>query len=216
MDLKHKTSQILFAYWNRVRDGRPTPRRFEIEPARIAAILPSTFILERIDAETYRFRLAGTNVCDIFGVELRGSNFLDGWTTLDRLSLIRHLAALSKHGAIEAIHLEAAPPGRASTPFEALLLPLRHTGETIDRILGALSPLHVPPHWLGELPITSKRIISHELGWPGAAPINFSDHAVRDAVPVFVPAEHTRIVRSERRQFRVFEGGLSRGEIEEN
>jgi len=62
------------------------------------------------------------------------------------------------------------------------------------------------------LPITSKRIISHELGWPGGAPINFVDHAV----PVFVPAEHTRVVRSERRQFRVFEGGLSRGEIEEN
>jgi len=216
MDLKHKTSQILFSYWDSVRAGRQTPRRFEIEPARIAAILPSTFILERIDAETYRFRLAGTNVCDIFGVELRGANFLDGWTTLDRLSLIRHLAALTKHGAIEAIHLEAAPPGRASTPFEALLLPLRHTGETIDRVLGALSPLHATPHWLGELPITSKRIISHELGWPGGAPINFVDHAVRDSVPVFVPAEHTRVVRSERRQFRVFEGGLSRGEIEEN
>ncbi|HWK39129.1 MAG TPA: PAS domain-containing protein [Hyphomicrobium sp.] len=215
MDLKHKSSQTLFSYWDSVRDGRSTPRRFEIEPARIATILPSTFILERIDAETYRFRLAGTSVCDIFGVELRGANFLDGWTTLDRLSLIRHLAALTKHGAIEAIHLEAAPPGRASTPFEALLLPLRHTGETIDRILGALNPLHAP-HWLGELPITSKRIISHELGWPSGAPINFADTVVRDAVPVFMPPEHTRIVRSERRQFRVFEGGLSRGEIEEN
>jgi len=216
MDLKHKTSQILFSYWDRVRAGRPTPRRFEIEPARIAAILPSTFILERIHAETYRFRLAGTNVCDIFGVELRGANFLDGWTTLDRLSLIRHLAALTKHGAIDAIHLEAAPLGRPSAPFEALLLPLRHTGETIDRILGALTPLHIPPPWLGELPIASKRIISHELGWPGGAPINFVDGSVRDAVPVFAPAEHTRIVRSERRQFRVFEGGLSRGEADKS
>jgi len=216
MNLKHKTSQILFSYWDSVRGERATPRRFEIEPARIATILPSTFILERIDAETYRFRLAGTNVCDIFGVELRGSNFLDGWTTLDRLALIRHLAALSKHGAIEAIHLEAAPVARASTPFEVLLLPLRHTGEAIDRILGALSPLDPPPHWLGELPITSKRIISHELVWPGGSPLTFVDNVISNAVPVLMVPEHSRIVRSERRQFRVFEGGLGRGEVDEN
>ncbi len=45
----------------------------------------------------------------------------------DRLSLIRHFAALTKQGAVETIHMEAAPVARASTPFEVLLLPLRHT-----------------------------------------------------------------------------------------
>ena len=212
MILKHKTSETLFAYWNKVRGNRATPRRFEIEPARIAAILPSTFILERVDAEVYRFRLAGTRVCDMFGVELRGTNFLDGWSATDRLSLVRHFAALAKQGAVETIHMEAAPVARASTPFEVLLLPLRHTDQIIDRVLGAFSPLD-PPHWLGELPLAAKRIIAHELVWPAGAP-TFESERVRGDVPVLLPSRHARIVRSERRQFRVFEGGLGRDDAD--
>ena len=47
--MQQRTNQILFAYWNDVRGERLAPRRFEIEPARIATILPETFILERLD-----------------------------------------------------------------------------------------------------------------------------------------------------------------------
>lgn len=212
MQLKHKTSQTLFAYWDKVRGNRATPRRFEIDPGKIAGILPSTFILERLDPETYRFRLAGTHVCDMFGSELRGTNFLSGWSHSDRTSLVRHLAALSKQGAIETIHLEAAPVARASTSFEAILLPLRHTGDTIDRVLGALAPL-APPQWLGELPLTSKRIISQELTWPAGIDNAAQKHPATDTpVPVMLPGTHARVVRSDHRQFRVFEGGLSRGD----
>jgi len=214
MKLRHKTSQTLFSYWDSVRGSRTTPpRRFEIDPGKIASILPSTFILERLDAETYRYRLAGTHVCDIFGAELRGTNFLAGWSPIDRASLIRHLAALSKQGAIEAIHMEAAAAARASTTFEVLLLPLRHTGEAIDRTLGALVPLD-PPAWLGELPLASKRVISQQLFWPAAEPRpGAPETAAGDAPPpVLMPADHARIVRSERRQFRVFEGGRRDGD----
>ena len=208
MKLKHKTSETLFHYWNKVRGDRKMPRRFEIEPGKITAILPSTFILERIDAETYRFRLAGTHVCEIFGTELRGANFLDGWSATDRLSLVRHFAALAKQGAVETIHLEAAPLARASTPFEVVLLPLHHMSDDVDRVLGAFSPLD-PPHWLGELPLATKRIIAHELVWPAGSP-NKEERIRGDVPPVLLPARHARIVRHERRQFRVFEGGRGR------
>jgi hypothetical protein len=205
----------MFSYWNKVRGNRTTPRRFEIEPAKIASVLSSTFILERFDAEVYRYRLAGTGVCEIFGAELRGTNFLDGWSSPDRLALIRHLAALAKQGAVENIQMEAAAAARQSTPFEVLLLPLRHTGEEIDRVLGSLAPLD-PPHWLGEMPLISKRIIAHELVWPGGAPTFVDNDRIRKDVPVLLPAKHARIVRSERRQFRVFEGGLGRSNLDKS
>jgi hypothetical protein len=214
MELQHTTSRALFAYWNKVRGDRTTPRRFEIEPRKISAILASTFILERIDAEAYRYRLAGTQVCEMVGAELRGTNFLDGWSASDRLSLVRHLAALSKQGAVETIHMEAAPMARPSTPFEMLLLPMRHTGDKIDRVLGAFCPLD-PPHWLGELPLIAKRIIAHELLWPAGGPTFLEEDRLRGNVPMMIPGRHARIVRAERRQFRVFEGGLGRGEGEE-
>lgn len=209
MQFKHKTSEVLFAYWDKVRGDRATPRRFEIDPGKIATILPSTFILERLDADHFRFRLAGTQVCDAFGSELRGTNFLAGWTPGDRASLVRHLSALTKQGAVETVHMEAAPMARPSTPFEMILLPLRHSGELIDRVLGAFSPLEAP-QWLGELPLTCKRIISQELLWPAGFQNAAPGEQNNPSVPVLLPAEHARVVRSERRQFRVFEGGLGR------
>jgi hypothetical protein len=215
MDMQHKTSKALFSYWDQVRGTRTAPRRFEIEPSKISSILSSTFILERIDVETYRYRLAGTRVCEMFGAELRGTNFLDGWSGSDRLSLVRHFAALSKQGAVETIHMEAAPAARPSTPFEVLLLPLRHTGESIDRILGAFSSLD-PPHWLGEHPLVAKRIIAHELLWPAGGPSIIEEDRIRGNVPMMIPGRHGRIVRSDRRQFRVFDGGLGRGDADES
>jgi len=204
--MRHKTSETLFAYWNSVRGDRVAPRRFEIEPAKIAAILSSTFILERLDSATYRYRLAGTAVCDMFGTELRGTNFLDGWPAEDHLSLMRRLTVLSGQGAVELIELEAAPAGKASTPFEFLLLPLRHTGETIDRVLGAFSSLDCPG-WLGHVPLATKRLIANEFIWPAGG----SEIDVRARnVPLALRPRSGRIVRSERRQFRVFDGGLTR------
>jgi hypothetical protein len=212
-DMRHKTSEALFAYWNGVRGEHVAPRRFDIEPAKIAAILSSTFMLERIDSSTYRYRLAGTAVCNIFGAELRSSNFLDGWPPEDHLSLMRRLSVLSGRGAVELIHLEAAPAGRASVPFELLLLPLRHTGETIDRILGSFAALDCPG-WLGHLPLATKRLIGNEFIWPDGNPnreaearpsLRRPNHAPTALVP-----RGGRLVRSERRQFRVFDGGLNR------
>jgi hypothetical protein len=39
-----------------VRNGRVAPRRFEIEPAKIATLLPQTFIAECEGQLAYRFR----------------------------------------------------------------------------------------------------------------------------------------------------------------
>ena len=40
---------------------------------------------------TYRYRLAGTRLCEMFGLELRGRNLLDGWSEADRRALARPL-----------------------------------------------------------------------------------------------------------------------------
>ena len=85
--MKQKTTQILDAYWNELRAGRLAPKRLEIEPSRIGSILAETFMLERAGASLYRYRLAGTRLCEIFGSELRGTNLLDGWSGSDRAAL---------------------------------------------------------------------------------------------------------------------------------
>jgi hypothetical protein len=92
--MQQPTSRQLYAYWDRVRNGRVAPRRFEIEPAKIAALLPETFIAECAGMLGYRFRLAGTKICEQFGRELRGADLLSLWDTDDRdavASLLRNV-----------------------------------------------------------------------------------------------------------------------------
>jgi hypothetical protein len=206
--MKHETSRVLFSYWNDVRADRVAPQRFEIDPSRISSILPYTFILERRDAETFCYRLAGTRMCDIFGQELRGTNFLDGWMTIDRLPLLRQFSTLTRQASVGVVHIEMAAIAEKAIEGEVLLLPLRHTRDAIDRVLGSFSPLQ-SPSWLGEKPIVSKRVLANELVWPTRDALATLS-LVPDQQPLTAAARTARIVRSERRQFRVFDGGLNR------
>jgi hypothetical protein len=181
------------------------PKRLEIDPSKISALLPYTFILERRDAETFSFRLAGTRMCDIFGQELRGTNFLDGWDTIDRLPLLRQFSTLTRQGTAGVLGIEVAVTNEAPVECEVVLLPLRHTHDAIDRVMGAFSPLQ-SPGWLGEAPLVSKRVVTTEVIWPLRDPLDGVSGAAEP--PVLAPSLASRIVRSKRRQFRVFDGGL--------
>jgi hypothetical protein len=209
--MKHRTSRALFAYWDSVRAQQIAPQRFEIDPSRISAILPYTFILERIDSETLRYRLAGTRMCEIFGRELRGTNFLDGWSVKDRMSLQRQVSVLGSQGAVLNLYVKLGTFENETVECEVILLPLMHATRTISRVLGALSPLSTPA-WLTERPIRSKSILANELVWPGRDAHAVIARVPNDCAPDVMRERPARIVRSQRRQFRVVDGGRSRSD----
>ena len=89
--MREAVSQSLFTYWNGLRRDRLAPKRFEIEPSCIAGYLPDTFILERVDPRTARFRLAGTRISEAFGAEFRGTNLFELFDELDAALLQRQI-----------------------------------------------------------------------------------------------------------------------------
>ena len=204
--MQARASRILFDYWNGVRGSRFAPRRLEIEPARIADILQDTFILERCDPRNWRYRLAGTRICDSFGGELRGGSFLDGWEEADRSELEHALTEVCQLGGVLRLELEArgTSPSRHAA-FEAVLLPLVHMRPEADRLLGALSCLDAPA-WLGGERLTFRRLTAKEIIWPDGRPRALLDGLNRQA-PFLPEIRHARLVRSNRRQFRVYDGG---------
>ena len=203
--MRHQTSKTLYAYWNEIRGTRRAPKRFEVEPARLAPILPDAFILERLDATTYRFRLAGTKLCELFGMEFRGRDFLDFWSDSDSLAIGHALGRVADRGAVALLELEARGPSGRIDHFEALIAPLTQTNSVIDRFIGVMSTTD-NAHWLGSEPLSERFLLRHELIWPDQlpdAPVNFK--------PVLTPdVRDARLVRVDRRSFRVYEGGLSR------
>ncbi len=203
--MKNRTTQILFAYWNEVRQGRLAPRRLDIEPARIAGILSETMILEQLEGKEFRFRLAGTRVAEIFAVELRGSNFMDLWTEDDRATLQRKLSAVQEQGGALRLEIDATADGDRHLMLEALLLPLIHTRDVVDRFLGSFSPTS-RPSWLGVEPITKLKITVAEIIWPEGRPHAVVERMEQPAV-FGAHASSGRLVRFDRRQFRVLDGG---------
>jgi hypothetical protein len=191
--MKQTTIQTLFAYWDGKRAGRIAPRRLEIEPARIAAILSETFMLECGEGD-YRYRLAGSRLCE------------DG----DLALIERLMSAVCSEGAVAHLVIEASIDARHRIELEVLLLPLLHVGDTIGRVIGAMSATS-QPHWLDKGRLSSRRLLRHELVRPerlaedGVAPTGDR------AAPLLPALGDLRIVHSERRQFRVLEGGLSSG-----
>ena len=206
--MREAVSQSLFTYWNGLRRDRLAPKRFEIEPSCIAGYLPDTFILERVDPATARFRLAGTHISEAFGAEFRGTNLFDLFDEQDGELLQRQIAAVTSQGAVGLFLISADNGSGLSTTFEVLLLPLTHTRDTVDRFLGSIAPIE-KPDWLGTVPLTHRKILSHSLVWPEGRPHAVIENMHRQA-PFLPTIRQAKIVRSHRRQFRVYEGGLNR------
>jgi hypothetical protein len=198
--MQQRTLQILYAYWNGLRAGRVAPSRLEIDPSRIGAILPQIFLIERVDAATYSYRLAGTRLCEIFGRELRGTNLLDGWSAADRALLAQDLTLTCDQGAATHFVMEASAGNARRVQLETLLLPLMHAN-AIERVIGAASAI-ASPHWLGHEKLVERRLLSHEPIWPDGRPRSSSALAA-DAPPPGPPA----VLKGDRRGFRVLDGG---------
>lgn len=207
--MRERTSQLLYSYWNEVRGERVAPRRFEVEPSRITAILPETFILERRDRRDYLFRLAGTRVGDIFGQELRGLGLIPLWSEEDQEALVRVLESICKEGAAGVIGIEARDAGGERTALlEMLLLPLVHSDDEISRLLGSLSIAEMPA-WLAGGPAAKLGIRSFQLVWPDGRPHAVLARTARQA-PFIRQPPGTRVVHSNRRAFRIYDGGLAK------
>ena len=167
--MKQTTSRELYDYWDRVRRGRPAPRRSDIEPSDIRRILADTFILEVAGRENYIIRLAGTRICALYGREMKGDNFLDLWSPEDRNALATLGTAVSEDAAGAVVTFSVATAGDHSLTAELLMLPLSHSGERYDRILGSVA-VGERPSWVGAQPVVSQTVVRLRMIWPNERP----------------------------------------------
>ncbi|MEQ8825747.1 MAG: PAS domain-containing protein [Filomicrobium sp.] len=218
--MRTKTNAKLYAYWNSVRGDRKAPQRFEIEPSRIAEILSETFILEFRPTNSYIYRLAGTKLGEYLGHDLRGSAFISDWQENDRFTLRRHFASIRKLGAVVRILLQGTTRHGTTRHFELLILPVTQNSPSIERFLGAISPLDERTSVLNK-PVGNLQIIETELTYPASGFDEKSDISAAlpqpspperqdpPAPPILANFRNSRIVRQDRRQFRVYDGGIA-------
>ncbi|MGX9105263.1 hypothetical protein ACWTQZ_26660, partial [Escherichia coli] len=93
-------------------------------------------------------------------------------------------------GGVGLVEIEAASPTNGPVTFELILLPLVHTRDSVDRILGAMTPL-LAPDWLGHDVLLDKHLLRSEVIWPSGRPQSVLDALSRQAP--FLP--HVRKAR---------------------
>lgn len=208
--MKQEGSIALFQYWNRLRDGRPAPRRTEIEPADIKHLLADTFILEKDTRGEAIFRLAGTRLCATYGRELKGYSFPLLWSRRDQKMIARLAHSAFHEKAVVVITFDGVSAGGRTNPFELVLLPLEG-GFGSPRSLGAITPAE-KPYWLGADAVVECRVNSLRVVDPEREPLFLSDRP-SVTVPPMAPGDQEMIspdAPDSGRRIRhlvVFEGG---------
>ena len=209
--MKQDGSIALFHYWNRLRKGRPAPKRTEIEPADIKTLLTDTFILERDTRGEAVFRLAGTRLCAIYGRELKGFSFPSLWREKDQRLVARLASGVFESNSVVVIGLDGISRNKRSNPFEMVVLPL-DGGVDSPRCLGAMSAAQ-KPFWLGADPIVEAQVESVRVVDPDREPMFLKNRPAID-VPALSPSElpspegDRRKAGSRRiRHLLVFDGG---------
>ncbi len=176
----------LFQYWNRLRDGRPAPRRTEVEPADIKALLADTFILEKDTRGEAVFRLAGTRLCAVYGRELKGFSFPSLWREKDQRLMARLIQGVFRQKSVLLLGFEGFSRTGRSNRFEMLALPL-DGGAQHPRCLGLISAAE-KPFWLGADPIVDALIDSIRVIDPDREPM-FLANRPAISVPSLAPTE---------------------------
>ncbi len=204
--MKQTASLWLFTYWNELRKGRKAPNRYEIEPVKIGPLLPETFILETDDSRGFRFRLAGTRICETYGYELKGMDFIGFWKDRnDREAIESLLHTIKEDGSAGLLEFTAGNEDGDSCRFEIILLPLVHSGNRVNRIMGSMSAVDTPS-WLGMKRLIIQKLDDLDLIWPDLKTETF-DKDQNDISPL--PASSGRIVSANGRLFRILDGGKS-------
>ena len=128
------------AYWDALRDDQTLPRREQINPRGMAGALHQVFMVERIAPGMARFRLAGLEINDLMGMEVRGMPLSALFDPAARARLAEVLEKVMTTRTIVELDLEADRGiGRPALRARLLLLPLQGAAGEADLVLGCMA-----------------------------------------------------------------------------
>lgn len=150
---ENKDLRSFLAYWqSKHRNGR-IPSRADIDPVEIPNLLPSVLLIDLVGQPAYDFhyRLLGTSIVDMDGVNYAGSMLSE---MVPSTADFHHIWQHHLNAATGLIELRrdsmrwVRDNSRDHVDYEILLLPLRRSGDEIEALIGyvhyCMDNLHRP------------------------------------------------------------------------
>ena len=129
----------LFEHWSALRSRNDVPNRCEIDPRVFPDALENTFIFERIAKSDFRTRLAGMNLCDMMGMEVRGLSAASFMLSHERDRIQQVLEQILARPAIGELALIGRDLAGKEVAVNMILLPLRSDMGEVNRVIGCIS-----------------------------------------------------------------------------
>jgi hypothetical protein len=160
-DMKHRNNHFAVGYWSLIRRGRPAPDQADVDPKALKRLLPFVFLLDARHSH-FVYRLAGTTLCERYGGELRGRDFLAQWDRDSR----KRLSTLLHDALAESTPLCLTSVGTTADcrmiEIETVLMPVTFNGETPERFLGVAQVLTDATPLLGRS-IAFEKLVASDL-----------------------------------------------------
>jgi hypothetical protein len=187
----HPGSRLLFCQWEAMRAARPCPNREDFSLTAVRDIVPDLAILERDHIrKTFRFRLAGTRVCDLYKTNLTGTDALSGWDSFEQDVVSKHLLQTMINMQPTLLRARLTTDTKQQVAVEAILLPIRKRASEGIEILSGYFPFRQALS-LGHNAIVGRELLAIRSIWT----------EYQDAITPRPAAKNHR--------FAVIEGGLT-------
>jgi hypothetical protein len=193
--MKHRNSHFAVGYWSRIRHGRPTPDQADIDPKALKRLLPFVFLLDGREGK-FTYRLAGTTLCERYGTELRGRDYLSFWDPESRTRLPDLLRqSLRAHIPVCLASIAAADDCHMME-IETVLMPITFGSAQPERFLGVAQALSDVTPLLGRIVAFERLVTSKLLREEESAASSSPPPASREVWRAHPRAPHLRLVTS--------------------
>ncbi|MEI9930910.1 MAG: PAS domain-containing protein [Rhizomicrobium sp.] len=173
-----------------MRNGRDVPDQTDIDPRAVKRLLASIFILDAANPGQPAYRLAGTGLCERFGMELKGMGFLLHWDGQSRTALSALMRQAMKLRQPICLSSIGASADSGMVELETMLLPISLNGGEPTRFLGMTLLLSDPMQIAGRT-IAFQRLVASQIVRE-SEPLANSNPPVPPAPAVQSPRNHPR------------------------
>jgi hypothetical protein len=127
----------LYSYWRRQKGNKSCPSRSDIRPKDLVPHLPHVFMVDVLDDENFRFRLAGSRFCDVTQRRMAGE-FIEAVFPETFCAEVRNAWQQASDGATVLGRGQVWIPAKDFLQWEGIVLPLSQSGKDIDTLVGVI------------------------------------------------------------------------------
>jgi hypothetical protein len=145
--IMHPATRTLFRYWEGLRSEQPYPSRLQINLKVLKPVIASLAVLERdFVHNTFKYRLAGTDVEKLFCENLSGRDVLKDWDDFEATLLKRSLDLAASRFQPSLVKMRLKTFENAELAAEMIALPVEQRGTSRVQLICAINCMQDMKH----------------------------------------------------------------------